>query len=332
MKGVRSTSAASVKWLPYVGRSVGGPDAEPCFLLGSFLGGRCGSCMQVRDRATSVPAGYAPVAFKSKALQHTCPQLTWDADDPDRARALSAAAAAPPAALAMPRKGKGKPSAEDLNEDNLRAYLASDSGGSSSEEGSGGDGAPRGGSRLDAIEAARTRCVIPEGSASRTGLAGACRLPVAGPRFCGRPGLCLGGVSSEGSGDGAGMRAWQPGSAATARNGASRGRTAATRATAMLPARRPTNRRRTTRWTCKYSPPCLAIAPFRSADSYCPVCARAIMLAATRCSMHCCGWQTLASGSRRRVLMLLFSMHCQAAAIRLLCPCGQAIVAAILTC
>lgn len=84
---------------------------------------------QVRDRAAGVPPGYEPAIFKSKALQHTCPELTWDADDPDRAKALALAAAAP-AAFKAPKRGKraGKPTAEDLQEDNLRAYLASDSG------------------------------------------------------------------------------------------------------------------------------------------------------------------------------------------------------------
>eukprot|EP00892_Ulva_mutabilis_P002065 jgi/Ulvmu1/1185/UM108_0013.1 len=122
---------------------------------------------EVRDRATSVPVGYAPAAFKSKALQHTCPQLTWDADDPDRARALvSAAGGAPVAAVAGGNPGKkglkGKVSADELNEDNIRAYLASDSegsgGGGSSDDGDGSGGHAgvlRAG--VDAVEAARAR-------------------------------------------------------------------------------------------------------------------------------------------------------------------------------
>lgn len=106
--------------------------------------------VQVRDRAAGVPPGYEPAIFKSKALQHTCPELTWDADDPDRAKALALAAAAP-AAFKAPKGGKrgGKPTAEDLQEDNLRAYLASDSG--SGSDGSGSDGEA-------AAEALRAQC------------------------------------------------------------------------------------------------------------------------------------------------------------------------------
>lgn len=118
--------------------------------------------VQVRDSASDVPAGYEPVAFKSKALQHTCPELTWDADDPDRAKALAAAAAAPApgAAPGRRRKGKGKPTAEDLNEDNLRAYLATDSGGSSSgDDGSDADGAGVGAGD-GGVEAVRARCAL----------------------------------------------------------------------------------------------------------------------------------------------------------------------------
>ena len=37
-----------------------------------------------------MPDGYEPPAFQTVALQHTNVQLTWDADDDGRKRALSA--------------------------------------------------------------------------------------------------------------------------------------------------------------------------------------------------------------------------------------------------
>ena len=43
-----------------------------------------------RDSATVVPDGYEPPNFQTVALQHTNVQLTWDADDDGRKRALSA--------------------------------------------------------------------------------------------------------------------------------------------------------------------------------------------------------------------------------------------------
>ena len=43
-----------------------------------------------RDSATAVPDNYEPPNFQTVALQHTNVQLTWDADDDGRKRALSA--------------------------------------------------------------------------------------------------------------------------------------------------------------------------------------------------------------------------------------------------
>lgn len=42
----------------------------------------------VHDRAASIPAGYAAPDFATKVLQHTRVQLTWDADDEARKKAL----------------------------------------------------------------------------------------------------------------------------------------------------------------------------------------------------------------------------------------------------
>jgi hypothetical protein len=64
----------------------------------------------VRDEALDVPSDYQPPNFQTKALQHTKVQLTWDGGDETRKRTLS-------------RKVK----AEELKEDDFRAYLASSS-------------------------------------------------------------------------------------------------------------------------------------------------------------------------------------------------------------
>ena len=62
-----------------------------------------------RDAAVEVPADYQPPpAFQTKALQHTNVQLTWDKGDEGRKRVLSK-----------------KVSADDIKEDDFRAYLAS---------------------------------------------------------------------------------------------------------------------------------------------------------------------------------------------------------------
>lgn len=39
---------------------------------------------QVRDKATHVPSNYQAPGFVAGALQHTAPNLTWDADDQRR--------------------------------------------------------------------------------------------------------------------------------------------------------------------------------------------------------------------------------------------------------
>jgi len=64
----------------------------------------------VRDEAVDVPGDYQPPNFQTKALQHTKVQLTWDGGDETRKRTLS-------------RKVK----AEELKEDDFRAYLATSS-------------------------------------------------------------------------------------------------------------------------------------------------------------------------------------------------------------
>ncbi|KAI3438627.1 hypothetical protein D9Q98_001049 [Chlorella vulgaris] len=78
---------------------------------------------KVRDEASEVPADYAPPNFQARALQHTSVQLTWDADDDGRKRALT-----------------HRPNAEELKEDDFRAYLASDSEGRSGSEDGVGEG------------------------------------------------------------------------------------------------------------------------------------------------------------------------------------------------
>ncbi|EFN57460.1 hypothetical protein CHLNCDRAFT_57252 [Chlorella variabilis] len=65
---------------------------------------------QVRDEATDVPTDYAPPTFQARALQHTNVQLTWDTGDDGRKRALTR-----------------RVTAEELKEDDFKAYLATDS-------------------------------------------------------------------------------------------------------------------------------------------------------------------------------------------------------------
>lgn len=81
-----------------------------------------------------MPAGYEPPRFKSKTLQHTKPTLTWDEDSADRKKVL-----------------QRKVTAEELQEEDFRAYLA----GSSDESGgSSGDDA----GDVDDAAAVRARC------------------------------------------------------------------------------------------------------------------------------------------------------------------------------
>lgn len=65
-----------------------------------------------RDECTSVPAGYKPMEFVTDALQHSKVKLTWDAEDTGRKDAIKKAFSG---------------SRNDINENDLRAYLGSDS-------------------------------------------------------------------------------------------------------------------------------------------------------------------------------------------------------------
>ncbi|KAL2651004.1 hypothetical protein R1flu_019132 [Riccia fluitans] len=68
-----------------------------------------------KDSASDIPSDYKPVEFETKALQHSNVKLTWDDDEPLRAKAL-----------------RRKFNADQLNEQDYRDYIAS----SSSESGS----------------------------------------------------------------------------------------------------------------------------------------------------------------------------------------------------
>lgn len=63
-----------------------------------------------RDRAESVPDGYAPPVVNLSSLSNSTVKLSWDADDPDR--------------VILKKKAFGK---HELNEQDLKAYLASSS-------------------------------------------------------------------------------------------------------------------------------------------------------------------------------------------------------------
>lgn len=91
---------------------------------------------QVRDSATDVPPDYEPPVFQTKALQHTNVELTWDKGDASRRRTLTK-----------------RLTADELKEDDFKAYLATDSEPSDDED----DGpAGAGGGKADA-EAIRER-------------------------------------------------------------------------------------------------------------------------------------------------------------------------------
>lgn len=64
-----------------------------------------------RDECTSVPSGYKPTEFVTDALQHSKVKLTWDAEDAGRKDAI--------------KKAFGG-SRNDINENDLKAYLGSD--------------------------------------------------------------------------------------------------------------------------------------------------------------------------------------------------------------
>uniref|UniRef100_A0A7N0TJJ7 NUC153 domain-containing protein n=1 Tax=Kalanchoe fedtschenkoi TaxID=63787 RepID=A0A7N0TJJ7_KALFE len=76
---------------------------------------------QARDVATQVPSGYKPSDFFTKALQLSKPVLTWDEDEPERAKTL-----------------KRKFNADELDKLELNEFLASDDSESDDEDEDGG--------------------------------------------------------------------------------------------------------------------------------------------------------------------------------------------------
>ncbi|KAJ5123572.1 hypothetical protein N7448_009669 [Penicillium atrosanguineum] len=72
-----------------------------------------------RDDCTRIPDGYKPNEFVTDALQHSKVKLTWDADDKTRKEAQA-------------RAFRG--SRKDIDENDLKAYLGSDSSDSEDEE------------------------------------------------------------------------------------------------------------------------------------------------------------------------------------------------------
>lgn len=72
-----------------------------------------------RDACTSVPAGYGPTEFVTDALQHSKVKLTWDAEDTSRKDTINKAFSG---------------SRAQIGENDLRAYLGSDSSESEEEE------------------------------------------------------------------------------------------------------------------------------------------------------------------------------------------------------
>jgi hypothetical protein len=65
-----------------------------------------------RDECTSVPTGYKPTEFVTDALQHSKVKLTWDAEDTERKEVIKRAFSG---------------SRAEIGENDLRAYLGSDS-------------------------------------------------------------------------------------------------------------------------------------------------------------------------------------------------------------
>lgn len=72
-----------------------------------------------RDKCSRIPDGYKPNDFVTDALQHSKVKLTWDADDKSRKEAQA-------------RAFRG--SRQDIDENNLKAYLGSDSSESEDDE------------------------------------------------------------------------------------------------------------------------------------------------------------------------------------------------------
>lgn len=89
---------------------------------------------ELRDEATSIPSKYQPPAFVVSALQQSSVKCTWEDGDEERQRKLTA-------------YGAGQPDAwgEAIEEDDLRAYLASDV--STSDEDEAGDESDDGGGK-----------------------------------------------------------------------------------------------------------------------------------------------------------------------------------------
>ena len=71
-----------------------------------------------REECSSIPADYKPNEFVTDALQHSKVKLTWDAEDTSRKEAVA-------------RAFRGRQ--EDIDENDLKAYLGSDSSSSESE-------------------------------------------------------------------------------------------------------------------------------------------------------------------------------------------------------
>ncbi|KAL4964662.1 pre-rRNA-processing protein ESF1 [Aspergillus stella-maris] len=98
---------------------------------------------QPRDECERIPDGYQPNDFVTDALQHSKVKLTWDADDKSRKEAQA-------------RAFRG--SRKDIDENDLKAYLASDS---SDDEEEGGvdivDSTKGEGNKISSKEAERQR-------------------------------------------------------------------------------------------------------------------------------------------------------------------------------
>ena len=80
-----------------------------------------------RDECRRIPDGYRPNEFVTDALQHSKVRLTWDAEDGERKEAQKRAFAS---------KGKGgmKGGRKEMDENDLKAYLGSDSSDDEGEE------------------------------------------------------------------------------------------------------------------------------------------------------------------------------------------------------
>ncbi|KAJ5138994.1 uncharacterized protein N7515_003842 [Penicillium bovifimosum] len=74
---------------------------------------------KARDECSRIPDGYKPTEFVTDALQHSKVKLTWDADDKSRKEAQA-------------RAFRG--SRQDIDENDLKAYLGSDSSESEDED------------------------------------------------------------------------------------------------------------------------------------------------------------------------------------------------------